>query len=326
MAEKSVVDVAEEEVSEEAGLETMVVDDAPSLVLTTGIAEKTFSNTSKSFVPALREDMSPEERATCVRSSMKRAMQVQDGLELVVGELLYEVYKNSYWREWTFTDEHNEVRPYSKFEEYASVECGGMTGPKSKYLMKIYEKYIVELQLNPEALANLQVSKAKALLDVVDPENVFEILDKTQNMTVSQVTEFVKDIKQASLPSPEGEEAGGSGGIEGAAERAAKLQTVSFKLTPGQLETVGQATKLAQEVSGSDKPAAQLEYICADFLANSMGSGAEGALSSLERFIDMARNTFGVELKIESVDPGRFTALADADTSDEDEDTPDVVE
>lgn len=320
--EKAVVDVVEEEMVTEAGLEEMVVDDTPQLVLTTGIAEKTFSQTSKSFVPALREDMSPEERSATVRTSMKRAMQVQDGLELVVGELLYEVYKNAYWREWTFTDEHNETRAYSKFEEYASVECNGMPGQKAKYLMKIYEKYIVELQLAPEALANLQVSKAKALLDVVDPENVFEILDKTQNMTVSQVTEFVKDIKQAALPSPEGDEEGG-GGIEAAAERAAKLSTISFKVTPSQLETVGQATKLAQELSGSDKPAAQLEYICADFLANSMGSGAEGALSSLERFIDMASKAFGVELEIKSVDPNRFTSLADdADSSEE----ADVVE
>ena len=114
--EKSEVkpEVVEKETTEEGTEEEtteLVVMDGRSFEVLAATGDSVFTN-------ALTVGMDPEERKEKVREVLQKAEQFADRLNLVQGELLYEVTNNQYWKDWKFEDKKEETRAFTDFKEY----------------------------------------------------------------------------------------------------------------------------------------------------------------------------------------------------------------
>jgi hypothetical protein len=291
------VEDATEDVTENPVDETPPIIEAPEaakesreLVVTGGEGMAILAG-GLSGLPVITKDMSISERRDAIRVILKKTLDMPDRMDVLTGELLYEVHSNEYWKD--FTDKFGEdTRVYSSFEEYSEHELG-IKRRKAYYLIKIYTKFVVELGLSLDILRTLEWSKACLVTEIIDADNWIEILDKLKTMSVAEIKAMVKELKggKASEASPTG---------------TVKRQ---FVLHPEQAETVDAAVKLAGTMTGSDKEGFALEMICSDFLTSSAGSGFEGALTKLEVAIKTLERAYGVKLTLESVDTVRYEAL-----------------
>lgn len=282
-------------------------DAAAEPVVTTGLSLEIFKEGASHFVPALQKDMPLAERKVAVREVIRQSIQIDDKLQLVNGEMLYEVSKNKYWNEWEFADpKTGETRKFASFDEYCEVELD-MKRRKAYYLMSIYEKYVVELKLPNDILKDMEWSKAKELVSVITEDNWPDLIDKIGKMSVPEVKELVRTMKAA-----------GTDGTSGATTPAEPDTTVrmAFKLHPDQAENVKAALAIAESMSGSDKPGNQLDLICSDFLASAVGSGVEGALAKLEVVIKNVERAFGVTLELKGVDEARYAKLGTGESKE----------
>jgi hypothetical protein len=273
------------------------------LVVVSGVGADIWKESA--FVPALRSDMSLAERKESCRELLRTAAKADDYLNLVSGEMLYEVNENAYWKDWTLKDElTGEERPYATFEEYADIELG-LKRRKAYYLTKIYKRFVVELEVDREHLKDLQWSKAKIVEPLCTKENVLEILDKIKTMSKTAVEDYAKSLKA-------GEEGGDATTTTEAATEEFKI--MKFKLAPTQYENVETALKIAGQLSGSDKEGNQLDMICSDFVAGNAGTGLQGALTNLNNSIQNLERAYGVKLNIESiVDEERYAKLQEGE-------------
>jgi len=276
------------------------------LVLASGAAADIFGDSDSTFVPALKEDMPLAQRKQAVRDTMKQAVMMDDRLNLVSGELLYETHKNEYWKEWVFEDvDTGEMRGFVSFDEYVEAELD-MKKRKAYYLISIYETFVVKLGLPTEVLRDLEWSKAKELVSVITTDNWVELLDKIKGLSVKKVQALVAELKGV----------GKAGGKKEPGEATVRISAV---LHPDQAVNVQQALKLAEGMTGSDKVGNQLDLICSDFMAGSIGSGLTGALERVDLIIATVKRAFGVTLKVADVDAERMEALDAATTKAEKE-------
>jgi len=288
------------------------------LILGSGVAGDIWEGTASTFVPMLKQDMPIAERKEAVRNILHASGEIDDKLNLVAGEMLYEVHANEYWKDWTITVD-GEDRPYSSFEEYCEVELA-MKKRKAYTLRQVYERFCVELDIPLETLRGLQWTKARAILPVVTDENWEELLGKIKTLSKSEVEKLVKSMK-ADDDDDDGE--------------PDELARIAFKLHPEQFEVVTSALKVAESMSTSEVTGNQLHLICMDFISGAAGTGLTGALAKLDVVVKNIERAFGVELEIKGVDEDRYSALkgaADAEPIDTtstdaepDEDDTDVV-
>ena len=262
------------------------------LIVSTGRGLEVWEETSTVFTN-LQEGLSPEERKSQVRQTMAAAIGIDDRLNLVAGELLYEVAHNEYWKDWEF----------ESFAEYCEAELN-MRDRKAKYLISIYDKFVIELNLPTEILLDLQWSKAKELVSVITEDNWADLISDLNEMTVKGVKSKVKEMKGVPKITDD------SKSSEDISER------VVFNLSKEQAENISTALGLAGTMCGSDKTGNQLALICSDFLASSAGEGLAGAIDKLDFHIKSLSRTFGVEIKIETVDSERYAELLESEESD----------
>lgn len=271
------------------------------------------------FVPALRKDMPLAQRKDAVRQVLTATRQVDDRLNLMQGEMLFEVSRNSYWKDWTFTDDSGETRPFANFEEYLNSELD-MQRRKAFYLIGIYDKFVVELNLPKEILMSLEWSKAKEVTGVINAENWADIIDKMKTLSVRQLKDWVKALKKPATPATAGAAPGAEGGAapgtEGTGTTADSEPDVSeritFKLTAEQLANVKSALSVAESMGAGDKPGNQLDLICSNFVASAVGVGVEGALATLDVLIKSIERSFGVSLELKGIDEARYAELPES--------------
>jgi len=291
---------------EKAEKPEVVEAETTELVQVSGVGADLWKDATNVFVPALRKDMPLAERKVAIRDTLRTAVAVDDRLNLVAGELLYEVSKNGYWKEWDFTDDDGETRKYASFEEYTENEMN-MKRRKAFYLISIYEKFVVDLDLPPEVLKDLEWSKAKELTGIITKDSAADLLDKAKGMSVRKVKEFVA-AEKARAKGGEGD--GTTAVTEGADGKEPEVATkVTLKLYPEQLENYKTACEAAQKMGAGDKPGAQIDLICSSFLASSLGMGLEGGLMTMEAMVKSIERSFGVELELKSVDSDRYKDL-----------------
>lgn len=278
-------------------LEVLVPEDKKTNLITTagsGFGVVTYGLGS---LPQLRDDMSIVERQSAIREIVKKSLDMPDRMDLMTGELLYEIWKNGYWKDYSL--EVGETgRPYVSFDEYAELELG-IKRRKAYYLIEIYEKFVINLGLPMEVLGTLEWSKAKEVVSVITPDNWLEIVDKMKTMTVKEIKEWVKGLK-------------GTSGTKADADDAVIKRSYSLHLP--QAEVVDQAIKLAKSMMDNDKDGYALEMVCSDFLSSSCGCGLEGALSRVDVAVKNIERAFGVKLSIESIDEARYDKLDRATT------------
>jgi hypothetical protein len=288
---------------EVAGEAEVLTPEAETKIITTGKATDLLAEGGGVFLPsALKGVTDLAQRQEMTRQYIKQAAQVSDRLNLVAGELLFECAKNAYWKEWEFTDEKGETRKYAKFEEYCDHEFS-LGYRKAMYLISMYEKFIVELDLPIDVLGGLDWSKAKELVPVITKENAADLLDKASHMTFKQVQELAKSMKAAA-------KTGTAGAATGASEPAEVKEKIAFTVPKEKAETIRAALALAESLSGSADPGSQLDFICSDFTASSSGMGTDGALSKLDVIIKNIERTFHVKLEITSVDADHYKTAA----------------
>lgn len=283
------------EVSEE-----LLAPEETKLIFVKGVGLEMFAS-SGVFAP-LDESLPIEQRREKVRQYLHQTQEVDDKLGLMQGELLFEVAKNSYWKDYTFTDaKTGETRPYASFEEFCVVEMS-MKKRKAAYLMDIYETFVIKLALPKSVLKDLEWTKAREITKVITADNYVELLDKIRPLTYLQVKELADSMKSASKKGVVAEKGGGP------AEPDTDVR-ITFKLSAEQAENVNAALSIAQSMTGSDKKGNQLDLICSEFVAGAVGSGLDGALANLEVQMRNLERAFGVKLKLESVDETRYAPV-----------------
>lgn len=253
---------------------------------------------ASTFIPSLRADLNAEERKTEIREIAKDAIQVDDRLNLVLGEILHEVSETGYWKDW-INPETDKF--FTTFEEYCETELD-LRKSKAYYLKAIYHLFVVELALPLKVLRSLYWSSAKELRHVITKENALDLLDKISDMSVTEVKAMVKAML-APPPLIEGEESEATGKD---LDEEPSVR-VSFKFTSSQAENVRNALKVASEMSESSVSSHNLDLICTDFLAGAQGQTAADRLSVLIASIE---RTFGVKLEVVS-DDDEFSNLQD---------------
>lgn len=294
---------AKVEAAAETTSATEVVEaEKKELVTTKGVGVEILQS-GLALIPQLSSEMTLDERKEAIRKVLKETVEIPDRLDVMAGELLYEVRENEYWKAWVIDDPATgEKRPYASFDEYAEMELG-IKRRKAYYLCSIYEKFIVTLGLDKEVLRDLQWSKALQVKDVITPENWTEILEKIRTMSVEQIKEMVKEMT------------GKGKKEEGADSGAEEMKSLSFKLTAAQLETWQNAFELAKTMSGSDKPGNCLDLICMDFVSGAIGEGVDGALTKLETVVKNVERAYGVKLDIQEIDSKRYEKTEASETA-----------
>lgn len=277
------------------------MSDGTEIVVGTGLGASLLGDGKSTFVPVLRDDMLPEQRQEVIRDTLVNSLDVPDRLGVMQGELLYEVSKNGYWKEWTYEDDlSGEIKKYDSFEDYTERELE-MKGRKAAYLISIYEKFVVQLGIPQETLRGLQWSKAKELVPVIDEDNWNDLLSKLPHMTMKEVKAMVKKLKGVT-----------SGHRESSSEPDEKMLRKSFSLTAEQAENLESALKVASALTASDKDGNNIDLICTDFIAGAAGTGGlEGVLDKIDVIKASLERAFGVTIKIEEIDAERFEKLAE---------------
>lgn len=269
------------------------------LILTKGTGLEVWQETNTVFTN-LQTGMSPVERRDTVRQVMATAINVDDRLNLVSGELLYEVIQNKYWKDWDF----------KSFADYCEAELN-MRERKAKYLISIYDKFVIELDLPKDILLDLQWSKAKELVSVITEDNWPDLLDGLNEMTVREVKEKVRLLKGKSAPKDADDDI---------------TERLTFNLSKEQADNIRAALAQAGSMSGSDKTGNQLDLICSDFLAGAAGEGLSGAIERLDHHLNALGRVYGVKIKVEDVDPERYAELFDGEKAATKEDAEEEVE
>ena len=301
-AKKKAEKKAAADAKKQAAADKKAADEAAAAIpiVVTGKALDVWTDAAATFVPALRADMSPEERRQAVRDVAIKATTMDDRLNLVLGELLYEAAENGYYKEWI---NQETGKNFTTFEEYVEGELN-IKKSKAHYLKKIYRVFVVDLDLPTDILRDIEWSKAKELTEVVTKDNAAELLAKCRTMTVKQVKEMVSQLLGKPSPSPSSVTAPDDTNIR-----------MPFVLAPEQAENVKAALKVAESMTGSDKSGNNLDLICTDFLAGAGGGGLAGVMASLDRNVQSLERAYGIKLEVAGHDQERYDALKAAEAA-----------
>ena len=296
-----------EETTVEGDASEVVEAEETALVTVPGKTFGMLKQAMESFAPELSEDMAPEQRREVIRGTLRDSTKLDDKVYLVRGELLYELKENEYWKEYKFTDpDTGEERPYAKFDEYCQVELG-ISRRTAIYLCEIYKKCVVDLELPTDILVDLEWSKVKEVYKQVDADNYATVFDKLKRMSLKEATQYGKELRGTATEESGGESGGGS------SDPTETFSKVTFKLAPEQHENISKALELAGKITGSSSKEHQMDSICSDFIASSVGGeGVDAVVSRLDVIIANLQRSFGVTLEISDFDSDRYASLEEA--------------
>lgn len=225
-------------------------------------------------ITQIPNSLPPEERKKCLRDTLTRAKVMEDRLGLVLGELLYEVGKEEYYVEWGYED----------FSAYVEEELG-FKYRKAKYLVKIYEKFVIDLGLPIDELKGLEWTKAREILPIINLENRDQVLGDIKGMSHSQVRAYVKGHKEDPDPG---------------------YRRMSLTFNDEQYQTFERALEHAQRVfefEGETAKSRAAEVLAAQFLAG-MDDDEDTELEALDRLsveIESFQKRYGVKLSIDGM-------------------------
>lgn len=233
--------------------------------------------TEESGIVVPKSDMTTEKSAEVIRESVKNVFAMDDRLQIVEGELLWEITENGYYKEWGFRT----------FDEYVESELGFKTR-KAYYLIAIYETFVRKLDLDADELREIEWSKAKELVTVIDDSNKEDLLEAIKTLSVSGVKAMVRDMK----------------GITSLEEKEV-FKKLTVGLAEDQYENILAAIKIISEKTGTESIGTALDLMSTDFLASDMAVPSAVSMEQLLEHVDgMLKNiarTFGVVCAIESV-------------------------
>ena len=222
-------------------------------------------------------------RPDAVRSAAVASLQITDRLGLMQGQLLCEIQEQRYFTSWGFRS----------FEEYIEGELK-FKRRKAYYLINIYRKFVVELELDKIALLDLEWSKAKELVPVITKENADDLLDAIVGMTVSEVQALVKEMQ-----------ADPSAVTEPDLNPDDEFTELKFTVSSTQRANINAALDMARKMVGSPKLGHCLDIMATDFQVGKITSGdeidGEEALSRIDVHLKALERTFGVKLEVTEI-------------------------
>lgn len=186
-----------------------------------------------------------------------------------LAKALYQVHDRAIWENWG----------YLSWDEYVDSEVG-MVVRTTQYLMAMYHCFYIDLGrgMTPEEKERIMErvsaigwTKARALVGVVNADNLDEWLEMARNMSS---TELESATKKALLE----QEGKDSSGVE-------KMKNLAMRLSEDQFEIWEQAFELGKGIADSEKKGHVFSMICQDFVATTMAQKGIPA-ERRQRYID----------------------------------------
>jgi len=169
-----------------------------------------------------------------------------------LAKLLYEVYENEYFKEWGFED----------FEEYCHKELE-FGERKGRYLVSVWYHLVIKNEFEDKELEKLKDigwTKVRALIRVVNKDNLDEWVKQATSMTAEKLDLKTKQIVLEQTASEE---------VEG--EIVKEMKRFTCVLVDDQIKVVEKAFEIAGKIAKSDKRGHLLSLICLDFLSTRAG-------------------------------------------------------
>jgi hypothetical protein len=132
------------------------------------------------------EQLPAEERAFATWKALLSAKRSHDGLFLVIGKLLKDVRDDKLY----------ETLDYENFSQFLASEELGFSREKAYMYIKTYEYYIEYLQLDPESVGQINVSRLSLMVPVLRQiEDKTEVVKQIGEMSHLRHGDFVQNIK-----------------------------------------------------------------------------------------------------------------------------------
>lgn len=221
-------------------------------------------------------------RANSIREEIKMLAQEVSNKFLRLSQLLRTVQKDRLYLQWGF----------DSFEGWAEADSG--IHPETARVFVSMEKALVEeAHIDRGVLADIGWTKAKAIVPLqrsgkLAPRQV-EILKAAQTLPTPQFQTYVAQVKA-------------SGGEMAAPGTLPNRTPVSFFLDAEQQETITQARRIAEQVTGSIDPGVQLVAICQDFISSITPDEAKAPDNWRARrvamLLDVLENHFGLHVEL----------------------------
>ena len=211
-------------------------------------------------------DLAP--RSNEVRKKILEESQRIDESYQNLAQLLHECYENTYYIRWG----------YSNFKEYCESE--GLHYRRSKYLVGIAQ-VVKDMNIPWDDIEGIGWTKMRSLIPILKEQGMIgDWLELAKLHSVKELDKLVADSKI-------GLDIGTLGGD--------KIVTLKFSLTPTQSEMILDALDHAKRIAETEDPVLALEQMAYDYV---MQQGGDPERTTLERLIEFAETSYGVELVV----------------------------
>lgn len=294
---------------EEEVVDTTYVSDLRSMELVAKGAES-----DAIIVKKLQKLTDPEARASLVVQHAKNLISSSENSTLGLGEALYEIRANGYWKK----EKDNNGEFYTKMETLWTEQFG--ISPVTGYrAIKLYEKLVVELELDVEEISQINMTVWRQVLDVINEENYEEVRAALEGMTSKDAEAFAKNAKRIGveeaiaakdededLPSgSDTDEDGEDTDDEGTDEAEESIKTIKFACAESVFNLFEVAIESAQsilpEIKGEKKDAGisrALNHILNEWLSSSFSP--DDTCRSPEEYINLTiaalEESYGIKL------------------------------
>lgn len=127
-----------------------------------------------------------EERAFTAWKMLLSAKRLHDGLFLVIGKILKDVRDEKLY----------EKLDYENFSQFLSSEELGFSREKAYMCIKTYEYYIETLELDPEKIGQMNVSRLSLMVPMLRQiEDRKEVIRQIEEMNSLRHGDFVREVK-----------------------------------------------------------------------------------------------------------------------------------
>ena len=183
--------------------------------------------------------------------NMARTLIEQGGLnDFKLGGVLSVIQANGWWQN----------GGYGKFKDFIDTELN-IPYRKAMYLIQIYVG-LVESGVPWDEVAVLGWTKLKELASVMSLSNYAEWVDKASKMTVLQLQEYLKVMKEQVA----------NGTLEEGDEEVVAVSTLTFKVHSDQKEVVKQALEAAKKAHKTEFDNVALEHIALTYISEGAGA------------------------------------------------------
>lgn len=226
------------------------------------------------------KNLPSENRSQILYDFVGQVKGLKTASNVVLSKLLWEIDKNGYYNEWTYED--NGVKHvYQSIADFARVQFE-YSSSTTKTFVKIHEKFVIELGVAEEDLAQLPWGNLRIVLPHVTKENLEYVLKLCK-----EKQKVVKDWVRDNFSEETDEE---------------KTPKYSFTCSPSQADIFDAALDLSRELiskecGGPPTTDAQVwEFICAQWLM------IEHVPRSLEDYLVIIGSRFDVKLGLREDD------------------------